>query len=852
MKISKVRMEGFGKFLKRDFSFQAGLNVIFGPNESGKTTLADFILYTLSGFSAQEIERYRPWNGEEFSGKIVLEIKTGDKVELSLDPSNPSEERYLKRTEYELTSYVPEDSGLNLERGMNGVMIARLKRRMEEMKRIDRIIQILDLNQELYEKMRKIEEELRAKIEELRSEIGDLERQLEEELSLRRRYVENRKRLKELQRELEKQEKLLMAARISKARSTWKDINDIRMEISNLGLEISALKKYTKIDRNMINKVYELESEIKNLQGRIDDLGERIVGEEDDERALENRMKRLREKLRIDKDGDLDRIELKLKNLKLVLRMYREKISEIGEIKEEWKIFENTDRMELKMAKLEDMVRNITQFEDELEKYRENMRRIDERMEKISKSVNTRNVLTGMFIGIAAVLSIVGIYLQRTMWFGIGSGVMAGIALAIFLSSLELRKRRYSLEDELTRDELNVRVIERKLDAMKRELEQELEELGFESFDALKEEYKSFEMWKEKVKEVLRSEAVLNLENELREGLKEFYGEVIGDYEALINDLEKLLNEYRNVKKKYDLIRLSRKNMISEMEDLKMKKNALEKELNEILEKLECKSVRDCDEIEKGLKRYEELTLKRSSLEEKLRKLRNEWEKLKVYFDMEMPEDVDESHLEPEEIISSRMENIKLEISEIEKRILELIGRIKEVEVKPEDYFHKLETMADLEIKLEKVSTEISIFPEVITLLSEMKDEFIERYKSVFEEKLGEIMIKLGLKEIAIDVRDDLSLEVKVIGGKGGIGSLSKATRDQLELAYRIALHEVLSPSDPYPLVVDNALVRYDDERLENTIRFLKDLSRSRQIILTTSDSRILDMVPKRVMKTLE
>ena len=43
MKILSLHIEGFGKFHDLDISFKDGLNVVYGKNEAGKSTLHTFI-----------------------------------------------------------------------------------------------------------------------------------------------------------------------------------------------------------------------------------------------------------------------------------------------------------------------------------------------------------------------------------------------------------------------------------------------------------------------------------------------------------------------------------------------------------------------------------------------------------------------------------------------------------------------------------------------------------------------------------------------------------------------------------------------------------------------------------------
>ena len=64
----------------------------------------------------------------------------------------------------------------------------------------------------------------------------------------------------------------------------------------------------------------------------------------------------------------------------------------------------------------------------------------------------------------------------------------------------------------------------------------------------------------------------------------------------------------------------------------------------------------------------------------------------------------------------------------------------------------------------------------------------------------------------------------------------SDGTADQLYLALRLAVSDALTPDAP--LVLDDALVRFDDTRLAETMALLKNASCSKQVILFTCQTR--------------
>lgn len=87
MKIRELRLKNFGKFTDKEIRFSDGLNIIYGKNESGKSTIHAFIRGMLFGMergrgraAAQDaFSRYEPWeNSNYYSGEMNFEA--GDKT----------------------------------------------------------------------------------------------------------------------------------------------------------------------------------------------------------------------------------------------------------------------------------------------------------------------------------------------------------------------------------------------------------------------------------------------------------------------------------------------------------------------------------------------------------------------------------------------------------------------------------------------------------------------------------------------------------------------------------------------------------------------------------------------------
>ena len=89
MKINKIKINSYGKIKNKEINLENHLNIIYGKNESGKSTILNFIINILYGISKSkngkeisDYEKYKPWNFDEFSGKLTYELDNKKKYEI--------------------------------------------------------------------------------------------------------------------------------------------------------------------------------------------------------------------------------------------------------------------------------------------------------------------------------------------------------------------------------------------------------------------------------------------------------------------------------------------------------------------------------------------------------------------------------------------------------------------------------------------------------------------------------------------------------------------------------------------------------------------------------------------------
>ncbi len=83
MYLNKLLLKDFGKFNNKEIDLKSGLNLIYGENEAGKTTVKEFIVGMLYGIDksrgiAARLDNYeirKPLDGRGFSGKAYIKHK---------------------------------------------------------------------------------------------------------------------------------------------------------------------------------------------------------------------------------------------------------------------------------------------------------------------------------------------------------------------------------------------------------------------------------------------------------------------------------------------------------------------------------------------------------------------------------------------------------------------------------------------------------------------------------------------------------------------------------------------------------------------------------------------------------
>lgn len=106
LKIDNIKINAYGNIEDKEIDFKDGINIVYGKNESGKSTILSYIMNTLYGISKNkdgktisDYDRYKPWNNTEFSGRLSYKLDNGEKYEVFRDFNKKNPKIYNEKLE---------------------------------------------------------------------------------------------------------------------------------------------------------------------------------------------------------------------------------------------------------------------------------------------------------------------------------------------------------------------------------------------------------------------------------------------------------------------------------------------------------------------------------------------------------------------------------------------------------------------------------------------------------------------------------------------------------------------------------------------------------------------------------
>lgn len=900
MIIKQLDLISFGKFEEKSLTLSDGMNIIYGNNEAGKTTIHKFIEGMFFGFFkpyskrkiyTKDYERYFPWNSTEYRGVLKF-IHKGEvyRIERNFIKGFDEVKIFDDKTGEDITHLFDYDPVLRLYSpstalGFNSVVYNNTINIKQLGNKTDKIL-AKEIKDSLINIGGSLDEDISVKnaIEELNREINfigtagqrktspygktvDRLEKLYEERKIALKYIEQIKvqeiqlndlknKVYALKQERESLDKKIDNIKRLEIREKYEEAKKITREIDNLYKETERLKEYSSLnfddytylislkkeEDNLKNNIYEWNEELKNINNSLNELIEDL-----------NSLK----KYNIVNDEEFENIIEKYKEI----YRKREKLevvqNKINNVKIENKILDEEN--------MRDLIEDVYQYEEIEEKknaifYKKedtSVLFLKTRLEEKTKELKKKKLLS--FASSLTILTFIALGFKNNLFF-----------ILILPISLFLIYNLYSNKDSKAYiGNLNRQIQE--LGEKEREKNTELEKLDYEMDTILKKYNCSTKI---ELKRLLDEnyEASLNIKNrdkafKLLKEEEEILIKKIAEIEDELKDFNILLKveedftieDIKNIERKYfEFITKKDKEseLLKEQKELRDKINGCHIELGQISKDIEEIFSKNCsssiEEFKEGLIKKEKYNNFIKDIESKellLNKIlgNNNLEYLKKESIL-INKDLEYDHklLEKDSLLNSlkdvdnRLSEKQKNMTRIEERINSLFKNFRPLVEIDEDILRKEKSKKEYEKRLKS----LTLARDTIEKISKnIQRDFAPTLNKKVSDTIS-IVTEDKYKEVKINEKMDISVVEPESNALVDIGRLSGGTMDQIYFATRFGIVDILK-EDKTPLILDDCFIQYDKNRLENILKFLTKESEKRQIILFTCHTREKDILDR-------
>lgn len=895
MIILELNLISFGKFRNKQLKFNNGINLVYGKNETGKTTIHKFIEGMLFGFYkpyskrrlyTEEYDKYYPWNYSDYRGMMLIEfddeiyrlerdfIKGSDDLKVFDDRTG---EDITKTFEYDpvlrlhtLDSIV---LGFNSVVYNNTVSIKQLGCKTDqalarEIKdslinmggSLDEDISVkralAHLNNEIAsigsasQKKSSPYGQIVEKLEFLKMErceaLKDIDLIKKEELEYK--SLENKLKQINIENSLLK-EQLNMIDKIE-AKEVYESALKLSNEINQLSEKIISLKKYSNLDFEMYKELNVMEKERTALTKSLNDWKEELCKDEEKIKLVKEQLSSYNKYKGIGKeefDYIIDRYKL--------LHIKKIRLGEIGK-----KILD----IEVDLSKnspIDSIVEDIYEYE-KLEETKNSIlfsndfakgNYLKTRLEEKNRELKKKSVLIGLMISFIIFSAIIGVV--NNMFF-IVTFFLATITAYLLYSRSEMKQYVDILNEQLQDEE-------------KKEVERKdfLKKIGEDMDSILDKHYclnkaELIKILNEKQEEIAnnkyKNESMILLKNEKKnivQELSKIEDEISkkstiikNPYNLNLKDINIMENEYLKYLELFNTIEnleIDRQYKMDKVNQLKDKKNTIEIKIKKELELNDFENITD---MENGLKLRELYDSLDKDIENKKILLENILDNRNIEDLKAISEHNDDKIFgnynlgiisDKNKIIENMSKNDNI-ISEIELEMTRIEERVK-------SFYSNFRPLVEIEEDILDVSNKKTKYDNRLKSLQIAKDTIERISKSIqrdfaptLNKKVSEIMDLITdgrYSEVKINEDLDITVEDSINNTLVNIESLSGGTMDQLYFATRFAIADIIL-NENTPLILDDCFIQYDDARLNNIIKILDKISFNRQIILFTCHTR--------------
>ena len=900
MIIKQLNIISFGKFKEKNLKLSSGMNIIYGNNESGKTTIHKFIEGMFFGFFkpysrrkiyTKDYEKYFPWNETNYKGVLkfihkgeVYRIernfaKKFDNVKI-FDDKTGEDISYLFDYDPVLRLYSPGSVfGFNNIVYNNTINIKQLgsktdKALAKEIKdsliniggSLDDNISVKNAVEDLTKRINAIGTEDQRKT----SPYGKIVEELEKLYNERKTGLKYNEKIKKEEEQLNnlKKELSYLKSEEDSLKEKVKDIERLEVkekyeealkvigEIDNLSKAIKKLREYSNLDMNDYTLLVSLQKEEDNLENSIIQWNEEL-------KRVNKGLNELIVDLNILQKYSIIK-KSEFQNLIRSCEEYCDRKEKLSNLQSKVRDIE-IEKKELNYNNIQDLIDDMYSYEDMEERrnsifYKNeyaNVIFLRTRLEEKLKELKNKKKFTLVFTSLILVSIILGFKNILFFLFILPSSLFlfynfrSSKEIKVYVESLN-RQIADITEKEREKNEISDK-LEDEMDAILKKYncttKIELKRLFDKSYETslnIRNRDKFFESLKQE--ENILIEDIYELENRLR-----YFGNILELKEDFsiehVKNIEREYFEFITKKDKEEELLNKQKYLRDKINTCQVELNKISKQIEEIFSKTYSTSI---EEFKNGLEKKEKYNSYLKDMENKelllskilgnnsLEYLKNESIKVSGEFE-------DNCKILDKDRLINDLNSVENEISEkqkyitrIEERISNLYKNFRPLVEIDDDIFKKEQVKKDYENKLKS----LRIAKNTIENISK---NIQRNFAPTLNKKVSDtISIVTGEKYREVKINDKMNISVvdpennKLVD----IEKLSGGTMDQLYFATRFGIANILK-EEKTPLILDDCFVQYDINRLENILRFLSYEGKKRQIILFTCHRREKEILEK-------
>jgi len=820
MWIKSISVNGFGKLKIDRLVFSEHTNIIYGTNEAGKTSLTYFLLNSLSE-PGIELSRFEPWEYPEFSGTIEFD----DGKSYDIDFLNRNFLPPYKRSLLETIGFHLEDEMFDINDGVDGSVVATLKKKMEETdmgRKLSLALEKIDLFiADVPEKIASIKKELEA----TELEIAEINKKIDEYNSLIKNNKTLTNQIPEKREDIKKKKELLDAECAQYIKELQEEIEGLEKERANLVAKMKKLEWVNNKDPEVVSNALLLSKKQTDLSDSISRSQESISNLKEKINELGKQVEQEFHILNIENPNELEKIYLKIKNLNLLTRLCADSSDEVkpAVVKNPLHDFFEMDEDIFDQLEEEEEINRLKQIEHE-DKYSQEfelLKRLQVNKESDLSLFKFLSIGSIVFSGI--LLTLFAIFPAYQVWLSLALGISV-LFNAIFITYW-LNKKKDWITFSKHFDEIEK---QRVFQPTKDKIWVELNKFGIFDKLQLQNAYTDFlkTRGKEDTKEAQPNKYQDEYKTEIEKLLSEFNLDDSPEAEDNPSDfIEKIYNKSQEIVAK---IRVREEQLRShELSHFEMEKEivGIETDLKKLLSNLDL-TIEKLNQFESARTNLSELQFQQKNIERTIDELKNK-KKLKP-----MPENLaklNEEILEAENLLQAMISELETVKKTIEK-----------TSITSAQVFEKLEHKDRLNRQLAALKAIPKKLTEIHSIVNNKLKSYIDEYGKSFKTTFTNLLAKIVDRNVPVVVQDNLTIKLPLDGiTKDAKSYMSRATFGQMLFVYKLALYRILS-GETIPLVIDNAFVNYDDERLKKALELLQEEAGDRQVLILTSDKRLL------------